>query len=83
VGSTTFDIDPLEATVGATVRGVQLAELDDTDFRAIRDAWMEFGLLIFRGQFLTRDQQAHAHRRRARVGSRDQLPLTTVATSRF
>jgi alpha-ketoglutarate-dependent taurine dioxygenase len=57
VGSTTFDIDPVPATFGATVRGVQLAALDDTSFGAIREAWLEFGLLIFPGQFLSRDQQ--------------------------
>ena len=53
-----FDIDPLEATFGATVRGVPQAALDDASFRAIHAAGIELGLLIFPGQLLTREQQA-------------------------
>ena len=57
MGSTLLETDPLDATFGATIRGVRLAALDDAGWRAIHEAWLEFGLLIFPGQFLSRDEQ--------------------------
>jgi alpha-ketoglutarate-dependent taurine dioxygenase len=59
-----LEIEPLEATTfGATVRGVRLAALDDATFGALHAAWLEFGLLIFLGQFVTRDEQNDFARR--------------------
>ncbi len=54
---TTLDIEPVDACFGATVRGVELRNLDDATWQALYDAWITFGLLIFPGQFLTRDEQ--------------------------
>ncbi|MEL6984240.1 MAG: TauD/TfdA family dioxygenase [Actinomycetota bacterium] len=52
------EIEPLEGvTFGATVRGVRLTELDDTTFDQLYQAWLEHCLLIFPGQFLSRDEQ--------------------------
>jgi alpha-ketoglutarate-dependent taurine dioxygenase len=52
-----FDIEPLDATFGAVVTGVKLAALDETAWRDLYAAWLEYALLIFPGQHLSRDQQ--------------------------
>ena len=53
-----LDIEPLdEVTFGAVVRGVELRSLDDATWRALHRAWLEHALLIFPGQFLSRDEQ--------------------------
>ena len=53
----TLDIEPIDATFGAVVRGIKVAEVDDETFRALYDAWLEYALLIFPDQHLERDQQ--------------------------
>jgi alpha-ketoglutarate-dependent taurine dioxygenase len=53
----TLDIEPIDATFGAVVRGIKVAEADEATFRALYDAWLEYALLIFPGQYLVRDQQ--------------------------
>jgi len=53
----TLDIEPIDATFGAVVRGVKVAEVDETTFRALYDAWLEYALLILPDQHLARDQQ--------------------------
>jgi alpha-ketoglutarate-dependent taurine dioxygenase len=52
-----FDIAPLDATFGAVITGAKVAELDEAGFRELYDAWLEYALLVFPGQFLARDQQ--------------------------
>ena len=47
-----MNIQATDATLGATVRDVDLARIDDRDFRAIRDAWHEFAVLVFEDQHL-------------------------------
>ena len=54
---TVLDIQPLDATFGAIVRGLSLRSLEHRDWAAVHEAWIEYGLLIFPGQFLTRDEQ--------------------------
>ena len=52
-----MDILPLAAALGAEVRGVDLAEpLDDDTVQALRAAWQEHQVLLFRGQRLTHAQ---------------------------
>lgn len=63
MGSTTLNIDPLEATFGATVHDLDVRSIDETTFAALHDAWLEFALLIFPGQFLSRDEQNDFARR--------------------
>ncbi|MEQ1888861.1 MAG: TauD/TfdA family dioxygenase [Alphaproteobacteria bacterium] len=53
----TLDIEPLDATFGAVVKGVKLTGLDDATWRNLHAAWLEYALLIFPGQFLGRDDQ--------------------------
>ena len=49
--------EPLEATFGATVRGIRLADLDEASFQDLYRLWLEHGLLIFPGQFLAKGEQ--------------------------
>lgn len=52
-----FDIEPVEATFGAVVTGVDLRSVDEAVFDALHRTWLEYALLIFPGQFLTRAEQ--------------------------
>src|ERR1700722_13793027 len=58
-----FDIEPLDASFGATVTGLSLAGLDDDAWAALHAAWLDYALLIFPGQHLTREQQIAFARR--------------------
>ncbi len=53
----TLDIEPIDATFGAVVRGIKVAEADEATFRALYDAWLKYALLIFPDQHLARDHQ--------------------------
>ena len=52
-----FEVEPLDATFGAVVTGVELRSIDESAFHALHEAWLEHALLIFPGQFLTRAEQ--------------------------
>ena len=52
-----FDIQPLDATFGAVVTGVKLAALDDATWHDLHAAWLEYALLIFPRQYLSREEQ--------------------------
>ena len=58
-----FDIEPLDATFGAVVTGVELRSIDDAAFEALHETWLEHALLILPGQFLTIDEQNDFARR--------------------
>ena len=49
-------VEPVTPTIGAVVRGVRLAEVDDATVAEIHDAWMEHCVLFFRDQTLTPEQ---------------------------
>jgi alpha-ketoglutarate-dependent taurine dioxygenase len=53
----TLDIEPLDATFGAVVRGIKVVELDEPTFRELYAAWLDYALLIFPEQHLTNEQQ--------------------------
>lgn len=58
MSATTLELEPLEGkTFGAVVRNVDLRSLDAPTWEAIYSAWLQYGLLIFPGQFLTIDEQ--------------------------
>lgn len=61
--TTTLDLTPIDATFGATVRGVKLTDLDDQTWAAVYEAWIDYGLLIFPGQHFTPDEQNDFARR--------------------
>ena len=58
-----FDVAPIDATFGAVVTNLTLASLDEAAFRALYATWLDHALLIFPGQFLTREQQIAFARR--------------------
>jgi alpha-ketoglutarate-dependent taurine dioxygenase len=58
-----FVVEPLDASFGAVVTGLRLAELDDVAFTALYGAWLDHALLIFPGQHLTRPEQIAFARR--------------------
>ena len=53
-----LEIERAPATLGAVVRGVKLAALDASEWRAIEDAFHAHAVLIFPGQHLSHDEQA-------------------------
>ena len=46
-------IEPSGATLGATVRDVDLAKLDDASFASVEEAWHEHAVLVFPDQHLS------------------------------
>ena len=54
---TPFQVEPLRASFGAIVTGLRLPTLSDADFAALYRVWLDYGLLIFPRQRLTRDEQ--------------------------
>ena len=57
MGGHVLDLEPLDATFGAVVRGIELRSLDDGTWAAVHAAWLEHALLIFPGQHLTKGEQ--------------------------
>ena len=58
-----MDIEPLETSFGATVTGLNLKAFAEDEFTALLQAWLDYGLLIFPGQHLSKtDQIAFAKR---------------------
>jgi alpha-ketoglutarate-dependent taurine dioxygenase len=53
----TFDIEPLDASFGAKIRGPKLATLDEATFSELYSIWLQYGLLIFPEQHLSNDEQ--------------------------
>jgi taurine dioxygenase len=49
---TTMEIWPLSGAIGAEVRGIQLAALDEAQFEAVRQAFLRHQVLVFRNQEL-------------------------------
>jgi len=73
----TFDIEPLDATFGAVVTGLRLAALDDAVWRDLHAVWLEYALLIFPGQHLSRDEQV-AFAKRFGPLEFDRAPISNV-----
>jgi alpha-ketoglutarate-dependent taurine dioxygenase len=57
VGKDSILIEPLDAVFGAVVRGITIGDCDLATIGAIREAWVEFGLLIFPSQHLDQGEQ--------------------------
>jgi alpha-ketoglutarate-dependent taurine dioxygenase len=52
-----FHVTPHDATFGATITDIRLATIDDATFAELYRTWLEYALLIFPGQHLTKDEQ--------------------------
>ncbi|MCZ6656676.1 MAG: TauD/TfdA family dioxygenase [Gammaproteobacteria bacterium] len=55
--STSLNVKPCDATFGAVVTGLRLAELADDTFAELYETWLEYALLIFPDQHLSNDEQ--------------------------
>jgi len=53
----TLTVEPVDATLGAIVTGVRLADLDDATWRAVESAFHEHAVLVFPAQHLTEEEQ--------------------------
>lgn len=67
-----IDVVPTGAALGAEVRGVDLASLDDRQFAALKHAWHQHQVILLRGQTLD-DQDLIAFSRR--FGDLDWAPV--------
>ena len=54
---TSFAVQPLDATFGAVITGVKLAEIDDATAAELHKTWLKYALLVFPGQHLKHDEQ--------------------------
>ncbi len=72
-----FQTEPLDATFGAVVTGLKLAQLDDTTFARLHETWLEYALLVFPDQYLTKEEQV-AFARRFGDLEFDLAPLSNV-----
>ena len=52
-----FGVEPLEASFGAVVTGLKLAQLDVATFAQLHETWLEHALLIFPAQHLSKEEQ--------------------------
>lgn len=60
----TLNISPIEGTTfGAWIHDLDVRDLDDATFDAVYEAWIEYGLLIFPDQFLSKSEQDDFARR--------------------
>jgi taurine dioxygenase len=68
-------ITPLSSACGAEISGVDLTkDLPDETVEAIRKAWDEHLVLVFRGQTITQEQQKRFAARFGELGNRKQAP---------
>lgn len=58
-----FQVVPMEAPLGAEVRGLDLKTLDDAAFRELHRAWLDNVMLVFRGQSLVAEDLVRLVRR--------------------
>src|SRR5262245_3243041 len=76
----TCRIQPCDATLGAVVDGVRLAELAPDEWRAVESAFHEHAVLIFPGQHLKSGEQVAFARRFGEiehiVASLDTVPIS-------
>ena len=67
-------VRPVGGLIGAEIAGVDLArDYPDETYQAIRRAWAEYGVIFFRGQFLTAEQRERFARRFGGIRTTQQL----------
>ena len=52
-----MNIDPINATLGATITGVDLNTLTDDQWRSVEEAWYQYAVLVFPGQHIEEKAQ--------------------------
>lgn len=63
MGHNAIEIEPLTPRIGAEIRGIDLADLDDASFEAAHAALMRHQVVFFRDQVLTVEQHKAVGRR--------------------
>jgi taurine dioxygenase len=58
-----ISVHRLSGSIGAEIKGVDVAQMDDTGFRAVHQALLDHGVILFRDQRITPDQQVAFARR--------------------
>jgi taurine dioxygenase len=58
-----LEIRPLTAAIGAEIHGVQLYDVSDEEIAEIRKAWLDWKVLFFRGQDISREEHIAFGRR--------------------
>jgi len=67
-----IEIQQIRNGFGADIKGVDLAAISDDEFEAIYQAWLDYGVLRFRGQTLDKDSlQAFSQR----FGPLEEVPM--------
>lgn len=78
-------VEPLDATLGAVVTDVRLADLDEAAWKEVEDAFHEHAVLVFPGQHLSRDEQLAFARRLGDieniVGNDGMVPIANTDTA--
>lgn len=74
---TPFHGEPLPASLGAVITGLRCAQLSDAALAAFYATWLDYALLIFPGQHLSKAEQVAFARR---FGERefDLAPISNV-----
>ena len=66
--TSSIQVEPLDATLGAIVRGIALAEpLSEEVFEEVHSAWLAHAVLVFPGQFLDEESHKEVSRRFGRL----------------
>ena len=52
-----IEIEPVSGNLGAIIHGVDLGKLDDETFEEVHQAWLDNGVVFFRDQDITPDEQ--------------------------
>lgn len=77
----TVELRPLSYALGAEVRGLDLTRpCSDADWQAVHAAFLQYGVLLFRGQKITREQHIAFSRRFGELDRHESLPLDRDAT---
>ena len=74
---TAFQLDPLDASFGAVVTELKLSELGADAFSELYAAWLEYALLIFPTQHLTKEEQTRFAQRFGEL-ELDLFPISNV-----
>ena len=74
---TQLEVEAIDASFGAVVRGIDLRELDAFGFERLYQAWLDYALLVFPEQHLSQEEQV-AFARRFGPLEFDLAPLSNV-----
>lgn len=73
---TSIQLRPLSYALGAEVMGIDLtADCPEAEWRSVHEAFLTYGVLLFRGQALTREQHISFSRRFGKLDRHESLPL--------